>query len=280
MGIKIIQKFINKIGEKQELQKNISKISKQIDELKYVFLPAQSTHKETFAKYKNFYKDKEIVIMGSGPTIKEYSRIKDAIHIGVNYNFTIPNINLDYLFIQDNLSLNAAKDINYQQAANKYRGSLCKKFYGIHRHNCCIAEHNFIEANAERFYFIDHQVPTSKDALFSIDISSRPLNEWSSVIFAALEFALYTHPKRIYIVGCDCSDNGHIYWNVTKDSCPYKNRLKYGWTKMKEFIDLHYPDIEIISINPVGLKGLFNDVYTKSYLDNNSEILNNEIKIL
>ena len=30
-----------------------------------------------------------------------------------------------------------------------------------------------------------------------------------------------------------------------------------GYEKMKEFIERFYPETEVISINPVGLKGLF-----------------------
>jgi hypothetical protein len=34
-----------------------------------------------------------------------------------------------------------------------------------------------------------------------------------------------------------------------------------GWKDLKKFAQIYYPDTEIISINPVGLKGLFTDVY-------------------
>ena len=33
------------------------------------------------------------------------------------------------------------------------------------------------------------------------------------------------------------------------------------WLKLRDFIKAFYPDIEIVSINPVGLKGLFKDCY-------------------
>lgn len=36
-----------------------------------------------------------------------------------------------------------------------------------------------------------------------------------------------------------------------------------GWQEIKQFSDRYYPDIEIISINPVGLKGLFKEEYKK-----------------
>lgn len=43
---------------------------------------------------------------------------------------------------------------------------------------------------------------------------------------------------------------------------------------------MSYPDMEIISVNPVGLKGLFRDVYTESYLNDHPEIDRKTVEIL
>lgn len=40
-----------------------------------------------------------------------------------------------------------------------------------------------------------------------------------------------------------------------------------GYKEVKKLVEQHYPDTEIISINPVGLRGIFRDVYTESYLN-------------
>jgi hypothetical protein len=80
-----------------------------------------------------------------------------------------------------------------------------------------------------------------------------------------LQFIFWTNPKRIYLVGCDCNQKGHfndqnekgkeIIWSegLIEMIESYKN--------IKEFRNLFYPETEIISINPVGLKGMFNDAY-------------------
>ena len=41
--------------------------------------------------------------------------------------------------------------------------------------------------------------------------------------------------------------------------------VKIGYARIKMFARLYYPDTEIISINPVGLRGLFRDAYTDNY---------------
>ena len=48
-----------------------------------------------------------------------------------------------------------------------------------------------------------------------------------------------------------------------------------GFSKMVTEKIKACPDIEIISVNPVGLKGLFRDVYTKEYVKNNPELFEN-----
>lgn len=41
--------------------------------------------------------------------------------------------------------------------------------------------------------------------------------------------------------------------------------MKVGYARMKMFAKQYYPDTEIFSVNPVGLKGLFKDMYTENY---------------
>ena len=43
--------------------------------------------------------------------------------------------------------------------------------------------------------------------------------------------------------------------------------MKTGYAQMKMFARFYYPETEIISINHVGLCGLFKDVYTDEYLE-------------
>ena len=47
----------------------------------------------------------------------------------------------------------------------------------------------------------------------------------------------------------------------------------------KQFKNKVYPDVEVVSINPVGLKGVFKDVYTEEYLNAHPEINKNEVEI-
>ena len=100
-----------------------------------------------------------------------------------------------------------------------------------------------------------------------------PLPDFTSVVFSAVGYALWTTPKKIYIVGADCSE-GHASSLKINYSSNLSRLIEY-WKELKNFASWYYPDIEIISVNPVGLKGLFKDVYTENYI-NSSDLLKKE----
>jgi hypothetical protein len=212
-------------------------------------------HQQTFSKFKNIHRGQEIVLVATGPSAKDYKRIGHAIHIGVNRAFQIDNIDLHYLFIQD-YGMQP-----YMKKANQYRPEHCIKFYGLLdlEPGILIPESDAIEANAMR-YRTDWSPHCSYK--FSHLIDSEPLGDFESVSFSAMQFALWTNPRIIYLVGCDCTSQGHF------DGLPsrYESSHQYGapsfvprWKQLKEFAQLYYPETEIKSINPVGLKGIFNE---------------------
>lgn len=92
--------------------------------------------------------------------------------------------------------------------------------------------------------------------VFAYDLCVEELYCKGSTVFAALQFALWTNPKRIYLVGCDCSNAGHFDNSNGNDM----GVLLEPYKKFKSFASTYYPETEIISVNPVGLRGLFKDL--------------------
>ena len=205
-------------------------------------------HSKIFLNYKGLHKNKDIVIVATGETLDKYIPIKDAIHIGVNKACLFDKVKFDYLFLQDYSGSKLYID--------RIKNSECVKFYGKFctekLSDCNIPIHEIESANSKLYY------TTYPDHYFAEDLTTHGLADYHSIVFAALSFALWTHPKRIFLVGCDCSN---LYFDGTKGKS--FQFLKKGWEKARDFCFNSYPDIEIISINPVGLKGLFKDVYTK-----------------
>lgn len=227
---------------------------------------SSSIHPKIFTKYLNVNKNKDVVLIATGPTLNNYIPIRNCVNVGVNHAFKYNKVDLDYLFIQDNkaLTYNELKD------SVNYGISKCIKFYGIisDREIERTIPKKIYENNDCNIYMVE-RAATPFDS-FNYDISILPLPSFGSIAFDALNFIAWTHPKRIFLVGCDCSAGGHFVDN--KDTSHYGYML-YGWNQAKLFLSYHYPDIEIISINPIGLKGMFKDIYSKDgkYFDDDGK---------
>jgi len=217
----------------------------------------QSVHQESFGKYKNCNLGKDIVIVGAGPTLQYYEPINSAIHIGVNRTYKLQDkIKFDFMFAHDYANGESKTMI---QNISKMD---CEKFFGITfgkpMVNRAIPE--CMTLGVHRYF-----ISTPLNKMIYPDIRFYPLMDFHSVIFPAIHFALFTNPKRIYLVGCDVSHHGHFDTKNVKILDKNIDIMKIGYERVKEFVELHYPDTEIISINPVGLKGLFIDKYTKEF---------------
>ena len=228
---------------------------------------ASRLHPETFGKYKNAFAGKDVVLLATGPTLEKFTPIKDAIYVGVNRAFQYDKVKLDYLFMGDYAAVSS-----YIEEAADYPAT---KFYGIvewryfhHKQEVVvmtIPESIALRHKALRFYengCTDTRI--GEDLDFVVDIACQPLTVYASSVFYAMQFILYGNPRRVYLVGCDVSKAGHFgekKGNEIQINDWGINTLIRGWHKMKEFVKTYYPETEIVSINPVGLKGMFKDKY-------------------
>ena len=244
------------------LQEKITKIPDDINingSIAHV-LSVYNLHQQVFPKYKNIHQGKEVVIVATGPSLKDYIPIENAIHIGVNRAFQFDKIKLDYYFLHDYGGFTPS----YFQDAMDYKGNNVRKFFGILKFRfpeLFIPESKAIEAETERYYLNqmwETEIP--------YDISTTAFPEYGSVVFHALLFALYTNPAKIYLVGCDCNLSG--YFDNNEKNWLDMNFVLNGWRKFKQYAQSYYPDTQIISINPVGLKGYFFDTYTNERFAN------------
>jgi len=216
----------------------------------------KKVHLKTFLKYKDINKGKNVVLIATGPSLKDFKPVENAVYVGVNKAFKYDKVSFDYLFLQD---YSGAKD--YIEDFLHYKEENTKKFLGItdskYSSHCIIPEKYFSYKNVEKYYamlcLIQKNIP--------LNITSSPLYDKFSIVFPAMQFILWTHPEKILLVGCDCNLNGYFDSKNPCNSLDVNNVLK-GWEKMKTFVETYYPDIEIISVNPKGLKGLFKDEYT------------------
>jgi len=223
-------------------------------------LSTMMMHQRTFSPYKNKAAGRDIVIVAGGPTAAKFKPIPDAIYIGVNHAYKLPSVTLDYLFCQDHIAIRKGNTLDELSA---YRRGECVKFVGLTGDNAwdndfVIPESVALKMGALRYRLVEGTLDD-----FAYDLSVQPLADCGSVVFAALQFALWMNPRRVYLVGCDCSHGGYFYKSgdtAAADGKPLPvNRLLQGYAWFKQFAQRYYPETDIISINPVGLKGLFID---------------------
>ena len=226
-------------------------------------------HKKAFAEFRNCHIGKSVVLVATGPTMKYYSYMKDSVHIGMNAAFKNPDIKLDFYFTTDYESRNPWFDEIKNYDFIKFFGQYSA---GAYRDRFQVSEKLMIENNARIFF----QGAPSEDIPYNIEYY--PLMGFYSIAFQALNFAAYTYPKKIYLVGCDCSNSG--YFDGSKQLFANVNMWIKGYEKFKKFAEHFYPDMEIISINPVGLKGIYHDVYTESYLADHPEIDRKQVEVV
>lgn len=216
---------------------------------------------KAFAKYQNCYRGRDVVLVATGPTLNNYRPIEGAIHIGVNTVYKKQEIPLDYLFVQD-----GRPEFIQQGKFEGIENVKCKIFMGRVSKNSYVEHIEFSEEYRLYGNVTDYMLALG-NACAGIyrDIRYHPLSGGHTVTLSAFHFALYTYPKRIYLVGCDNAPTGYYDGTVDEQSLIKEKEaglLKDDYLAMKQFAQIHYPETEIISINPVGLKGMFKDLYT------------------
>lgn len=250
----------------------LDNLNRKITKLDYSLAEQNSIsdlNKKAFSEYQNAFRDKEVVVVGTGPTLSYYKPIPNAVHIGLNYAWKREDIPLDFIFtgyaklntparhVEDGFSKVREKIFIFQSHCGlNYYLNTCPEDWSLKSDK--VARYHINEIDFGQFI---HQ-----------DICCHPVVDFGSVALSAMHFALFAYPKKLYFVGCDTSPTGHFYAESKKLDKLFRSEMdfatkfmKVGYARMKMFAKHYYPDTEIISINPVGLRGLFKDVYTDEY---------------
>ena len=272
LGIKIFSKNDNEAIVKKSVEMERILILKNLQKM----ISTVALHQKSFSKYKACHTDKIVCLFGAGPSLKYYVPTdSNTINVAVNRTFLYDKVKFNYIFAIDKLGV----EEYYDQLAN-YN---CTKFIGNQDcgANFQIPESVALKMNAIRYNTTsDMNLPNK----LTYDISSEPLCNYRTVSLQALQFILYTNPKKVYIIGNDCNNStgGHFIGKTYDISFRGENlaqndeTIRESWKDVITFTETYYPETEIVSVNPVGLKGLFRDVYTKPYIQAHPEILQEE----
>ena len=227
-------------------------------------------------KFKNKHVNDTAYIFGSGPTVNKFKAVETGVYIGCNQIYKHDTINKDLKYYFFGHGYKKYKDHSlFGNIKEGVDGFLQNKnvigFCNVSFHGKLIE--TFTKDDIEKFtnngiYVLDmlkrwHQLQP--------DIHNNPICN-HNITFTAIHFALYCGFKKIYLVGCDCTQSNcdnYFY----KDDGRNHDHVKYlgnrtrnminCWMMMKAFKNKHFPECKIININPVCLKNRMDgDIYT------------------
>lgn len=206
-----------------------------------------SNYNKEFEIYKNIHKGKSGILLATGQTIKDYSPIVEdgAIKVGVNSIYEHKELlnTLDYYFFGSNYEANSHRKECVDNIDKK-----TKKFASTYRNGGVTRFGNIIPEHAREIDAMPFDCGMNS---FVSDISNNRILG-HSIVFPALQFLLYTGVDKIYVVGCDVKD---FYGEDNT------KQLKELWDKFKIWVVKAYPYVDIIIVNPVGLKGMFINLF-------------------
>ena len=223
-------------------------------------------HRKTFGEFKNAFRGRSVVLIGAGPSASKYIPIHDVINVGLNRACLLSSISFDYLFTIDKAGVDKIYD--------EFGSTPCLKFVGDQNlgPKFQIPESEIAKWGNVRRYKTDADLFPAASK-FSLDIENEALGNFNTVSLQAMQFILYGNPAKVYLVGIDCSNKGHFtsrqgdkdemrlrVKNRGEDIDKWADSTRRYWLQLKEFASMYYPDTEIISVNPVGLRGLFDDL--------------------
>lgn len=269
-------------GIKIRLQKYNKKTANIIENCAkevYSALSVSKLHSQVFPQFKHCNANKNVTIIGCGPSISYYNGEANYVNLALNKAILLDNIDFDYIFAFDSALLKTCPrylDIIKQKKGLKFIGKFLNPEF----------KQNFPEIKDEEKYNIYRYyaakrlgAPSLKSFEYELysDITTYPLPDYYSIAFAALKFTLWTYPQKIYLVGLDTAQVGNFFDGPSTYN--WKKMIE-GYKKFKNFAKIYYPETEIISVNPIGLKGIFKDVYTQAFVDVHPELKEQEIEII
>lgn len=212
----------------------------------------EATFNKPLEGFRDIHKGGIAILFATGPSVKKYNLIngsEEFIKVGVNriYDYSIIVSILDYYFFGSHYNLDELHRENIDKVCKEYSFIKLASAYEDGRPT---GRGNISPEQAEEL----GAIPFENNVLsFSNDVAKYS-TFGRSITFPALQFILYTGISRIYLVGCDI---------VGTYGGGFERTLGQLWKKFVSFKEEYYPEVDIVSINPVGLRGVFTDEFTE-----------------
>ena len=200
-----------------------------------------------FEQYRNCFRGKTVVLVNNGASAKYYKPIDGAVHIAVAGAYRRTDFVSDFVFTHESGDFGNSLETELPKIRHKaFLGKFVEPKSGGYPE--CL---NALRDKAAQYFIGENTF----GQMICEDITCRQLTDFWGAWSAAFQFALFTFPDEIRLVGCDITTN---------DTHAALKRI--GYARLKMLAAHLYPSTRISTVNPIGLKGLFQEIYTDEYL--------------
>lgn len=222
-----------------------------------------SRHNQALKRFEGVHKGKDAIVFATGPSVGKFHwtpEFTKCIKLGLNGIYQYDSIaqSLDYYMFGSGYHTDIAhhNQINQLREENSNAVFLSSTFTAKHGDGRETGLGNITEKAAIDLGAIPFEVgyPGYGPGIeWQKDIGNNPFYG-ATIAQPATQFLLYTGVRKVFLVGCDLDSSYH-------DQSALRVWIE-SWKKLPAFISENYPEVEIISVNPNGLTGVFSDVYT------------------
>lgn len=251
--------------------------------------------RQQFFQFKNKYKDQSAILFATGPSLKKFSwsvlTEKPDILVGVNTAIFRDDLAFDHywcshFYVEDHIDIRERGTFVGlpEEKPFAFREKIFERSPGMQVFCGTMMDgkpfyRNFDSVDAAAMGAIEYDIfeifgdrrEVRHREQFTADPASEPFFQ-QSIVFPPMQFLMYAGVAKIYLVGCDCGGDvkGGVDTPILWHGKPYKdepwdvehyNAMTYLWFEFSKFADKYYPAIEIISVNPLNLAGMFTDLY-------------------
>ena len=213
----------------------------------------KSKYNKHLLEFKDIHKGQTSIIFATGLSLNKYKPLensKDFIKFGLNRIYDYPTIldSLDYYYYGSHYYLDKSHQTNIENVCSNKN---IKTFASAYENGLSHKIINIVNIKPERPIELNSIPFENTLDEFTNDVANY-CTFGNSIVFPALQHILYMGFSTIYLVGCD---GGFTQGQTSGD-----DHLLYCWNKFLIFKNMFYPDVKIISVNPVSLKGWFEDI--------------------
>lgn len=205
-------------------------------------------------KYKNVHKNERAFIIGTGPslTLENYRLLKDEITMGCNAlcMWFDKEKYSTYFFCSDRF---AYTRLEKMLPRNTFVTSYLARKANLY------GKKNFQIVNNSRYNFFCKYNPKISDNFSIVSY------DFNSVVFFAIQFAIYAGINEIYLLGVDCNYKNINIYSVDhgiRHKQEYMNDVGYtmieNFKSIKKYCDSH--DIKIYNASKGGMLNVFERV--------------------